>query len=559
VADTGAIRAGSAFVELFSDSSKLDKGLKDASRKLQSWGSSLVAVGSAVFAAGLAIDAAFDATALAFTHAGIEAGKMAARTGVGVEEITALGYAAERTGGSVEGLETALFRMERTVTGAMDGSREAADALRALGLSAGQLVRLTPDQQFKAFAEAISRIPNTAEQAARAQKVFGRGVLDILPLLKQGASGIEEFERRARELHLPISADEVKTAREFHGLMVDLKGSLQRVAYEVGKVALPALERLRGTVLPFVTQTIEWIGANQGLVLSLTKAGLALAGVGAGIVAVGIALKGLGVAVQVAQKIGFLFSPGGLLLGGLVALAAYAVYSSETLRATFTDAWDGIVDAVKAGDLALAGKIAFKGLQLAWEEVKGQLTDSFGELKFEFIDAMSRMILSSDVMTKALIAMGGAVDTILNKVGLLSDAELAEHARNNALLAGLDDKGRKELQDFLRRKAADKMAAGRGETAAEIARLQAELAKLHTEATSKAGRTPPGAPGFTPAPPGAFQGAIRADTAGTFAAFAAERLGGGENDARATALNTALTAQRLARLITIAEAGGQFT
>ena len=54
MANTGAIKAGAAFVELFSDSSKLDRGLKDASKKLKEWGSSIATVGGSVFAAGTA-------------------------------------------------------------------------------------------------------------------------------------------------------------------------------------------------------------------------------------------------------------------------------------------------------------------------------------------------------------------------------------------------------------------------------------------------------------------------------------------------------------------------
>ena len=46
----GAVRAGSAFVELFADPKKLEKGLAAASNRLKSWGNSLVGIGSKIFA-----------------------------------------------------------------------------------------------------------------------------------------------------------------------------------------------------------------------------------------------------------------------------------------------------------------------------------------------------------------------------------------------------------------------------------------------------------------------------------------------------------------------------
>jgi TP901 family phage tail tape measure protein len=52
---SGAIRAGRAFVELFADDSKLQRGLKRASRSLKTWGASAMRIGAAMTAASTAM------------------------------------------------------------------------------------------------------------------------------------------------------------------------------------------------------------------------------------------------------------------------------------------------------------------------------------------------------------------------------------------------------------------------------------------------------------------------------------------------------------------------
>lgn len=621
----------------FADPKKLDKGLQAASRKLKSWGDSVMKVGAAVWAAGTAIDAAFDATAMLFASTAGEAGKMSARTGIAVEAVTALAFAAERTGGSVEGLETSLLRMDRTITGAIGGQKEAADALRNLGLEADHLSRMTPDAAFKVLATAIAKIPNPMEQAARAQAVFGRGVLDLLPLLKRGGAGVEEFMQRARELHLTVSADDVKTAREFNGMMAELVASFKRVAYEVGKAALPALQALRGQVQPFVTKTIEWIQANRGLVVSITKIGLVIAGVGAGIIAIGGALYGLGAVVGV---IGAIVGPLvsivtflGPIGTAIVALGGYLLYTSGVggkalnwlgeqfggLKQDAVDAWEGIVAAVKAGDLKAAWAVAVAFVRLEWAKGVNWLSErwnQFGDFIYiksaEFFGGLTSIV--NDVTLAVKNVWRAMVDFMADKLDLLAtgaklvwngvaaDAAVAwakakgvfeKGAELDAKVQQIRDQQKAANEDAARgmverrgRREADS-AAGAAEDQrrhdmvaaavlaaerkvaearrqlreAEAAGNREEEARLRKElddaiAAAKNAKPPGGGGGGEAGGEKPFLGSVRAETAGTFAGLAASRLGGEGDSAQRTATNTALIAARILQLVRLAEQGG---
>ena len=95
MANAQGIRAGEAFVELFADDSRLVKGLKKASARLKGWGESVTAAGKSMLAGGGAILGALAGSAKVFADMGSELSDMSTRTGVSVEALSELGYAAK--------------------------------------------------------------------------------------------------------------------------------------------------------------------------------------------------------------------------------------------------------------------------------------------------------------------------------------------------------------------------------------------------------------------------------------------------------------------------------
>ena len=93
-----------------------------------------------------------------FASAGDALNKMSQRTGVSVEVLSELAYAAEQSGTDVETLEASLRKMQKQLVEAAGGSKSAVAALSALGLSVTDLGRLSPDAQFRLIAERLSQI-----------------------------------------------------------------------------------------------------------------------------------------------------------------------------------------------------------------------------------------------------------------------------------------------------------------------------------------------------------------------------------------------------------------
>src|SRR5262245_60668655 len=107
------IRAGGAFVEFFSKDGKLVGSLNKLSARFKAFGTSITSMGQRFATAGVLFATPLLASAKAFADAGSEMLDMSQRTGVSVEALSELGYAASQSGSNIEELETALKFMQR--------------------------------------------------------------------------------------------------------------------------------------------------------------------------------------------------------------------------------------------------------------------------------------------------------------------------------------------------------------------------------------------------------------------------------------------------------------
>ena len=380
----GVIQAGRAAVEAFLDTGPLQKQLGQMGRSLQSAGRRITSVGTAVAGVGAAITSPFIAATKVFANYGDKLDKISARTGVSVESISTLGFAAEQTGGSMENVEQVLLKMNRRLGRVTSIGGPAKAAMEELGLSVDQIAAMSPEERFLAIGEAMRNYGDDAAAAGLAQRALGTGVDKLLPLFKLGADGIEELRQQARDLGLEVGGDQATSAAELTDAWNAVTKQFRMVAFTVGGALAPALTKALGVISEILPAVIKWTQENAGLFQ-------VIAGVGAALVAGGTALAAFGSAVT-------LLGMGLTALGGLLAFVAtpfgaitLAAAAGVTALFAFTDAgkqlWEvlddigtifgGITDALSAGEFALAGEIAMTSLELAFFNGLNSVADMF--------------------------------------------------------------------------------------------------------------------------------------------------------------------------------------
>jgi hypothetical protein len=408
-AGTGSIRAGRAYVELFADGRKLYAGLRQASAKLKAFGASIREVGSRLMMLGGAALAPLAAVARLYGGMGDQLSHMSDRTGIAVEVLSALSFAAEQSGVEIEDLENGIRKMQKTIVDAATGSQSAIDALGRLGITVKDLDGLSPDQQLRLIADRMAEIADPTIRAATAMSIFGKNGTKMLPLLSLGADGIARLEQQAGRLGLVIGTEDAEAAHRFNRLLETLWSLVKRAGFALGSALAPALSEVAKWLGGAVMALTEWVKANQEAVVLALKVVAGILAAGAALVVVGTVLgvagRALGAVFTIASGVGSVFSllgtilggllsPIGLVIAGVLALGGYILYATGagvkalgwlaksfgTLLADAREAIGGIGDALAAGDMALAAKVLWTLLKLEWARGTGALKTAWANL-----------------------------------------------------------------------------------------------------------------------------------------------------------------------------------
>jgi len=412
VANTKGIRAGRAFVELGVDD-RIARGLQKAAQRLNAFGEGLRSIGLKVFAAGSAIAAPLVGAVKTFADSGDALEKMSRRTGVSVEALSELGFAAEQSGADFETLETGLRRMQKSIVDAAGGSDGAVEALARLRLTVADLVNLSPEQQFKLIAERLSQVADPTLRAALAMEIFGKSGTKLIPLLEGGAAGIEAFQQQARDLGLTMSTDAAKKAALLNDTLNILWRVVKRLTTTIGEALADAVIDLADRITRVVVTVMAWVKQNQAIIITAAKVAAGVMAAGAALVVVGTLVSGLGavfgVLASVVSGVGTVFGAFGSVLGALlnpIGLVVAAIAGLGTAILVYTGAgadalawlgdtfrWlkdgvlkviGGIADALAAGDLTLAAQVLWAGLKLAWETGIAPLRKAWNAFRYAF-------------------------------------------------------------------------------------------------------------------------------------------------------------------------------
>ena len=191
-----------------------------------------------------------------------------------------------------------------------------------------------------------------------------------------------------------------------------LGGALRRLSARFDNLQIAVGEALVKTLSDFITKVEDiivkltaWVEANQELVVQIVGA---IVGVGL----LGIAMIVLaGVITAVATVLGVVGTLLGVIVSVLTLMASHAILTTvalaglaatlfsmpdlmarvvksivdlgkhfEELLETVNKTWKGITDAISGGDMQLALKIAFLGIEIAWMETITSLTNAWNEM-----------------------------------------------------------------------------------------------------------------------------------------------------------------------------------
>lgn len=409
----GKTRMGGVFVEITAETRKFFSELSKINKSLSALGESVANVGSRMAAIGGIVTAPIMGAAAAFAIFGDSVAKMAIRTGLSTEAVSGLSYAAQQSGTDIDTLAKGMRSMRSSLDDAATGGTKASQAFAALGLNVEAMRGMSPEEQFYAIADALAAVPDAATRAALATQIFGKAGVSLIPMLAQGAGGIRALVDQAARLGVVIDQETADAASRLGDAMNDIATAMKGVAMAVGGAVAPLLTGAAKIISGLVAEIAKFVQENGKLVQIALVAGGAITGLGAALTAAGYAAIGLSAAFsaigailatvlspvalliaafaslvafgpQIQQMLGRAFGGAGQVIGSVLGMIgeplAAAINNAGVVLADLgtiaTNTFDGIFNAITAGNLMLAFDILMAGLYAGWARGSEALTNA---------------------------------------------------------------------------------------------------------------------------------------------------------------------------------------
>jgi hypothetical protein len=197
----------------------------------------------AALAAAFTLDAIKDGVLRAVDFADAM-GDMAARTGQSVESLTAMGYAAQFSGSSIDTYTAGIEKLSSGMADAANGNAAASGMFDKLGVSVTDANGKLRDSNavFLDVADKIAAIESPSEKTAVAMDVFGRSAgPELLQLLNQGSGGITALTAEAQRMGAVISTETAMQAGQFNDALDRAKIASNGLYMGIAKEVLPVL------------------------------------------------------------------------------------------------------------------------------------------------------------------------------------------------------------------------------------------------------------------------------------------------------------------------------
>lgn len=179
---------GGIYAELSLRDLNFRRGLKAAGAGLKSLSAGAARMAGNVAMAGAAASGAMAAGLAVGTKktiaAGAELDHLSSQTGVAVSSLMKIQQAYKDAGKGADTAGKDINKMQRAIYEAAQDPGGSMDYFADLGMSAADLMQMSPEEQFFAIGEALKGVGNQTKQAALAMDIFGRSGGELLTVFK---------------------------------------------------------------------------------------------------------------------------------------------------------------------------------------------------------------------------------------------------------------------------------------------------------------------------------------------------------------------------------------
>lgn len=198
--------------------------------------------------------------------------KMSQRTGVAVEQLSTLRYAADLSGVGLEDLDSLLVKLNKTLAQAGAGDAKAAEFLKQFGIASEDVKKglITTDEALKRIADRFANSPDGINKSAASLELFGKAGAKLIPLLNSGRAGIEGLQTEAKKLGLEMATNTAKQAEAMNDQLRTLSFASEGLKISVVNSMLPAMLSITTAMRDAAVEGGKLAGILAGLRVLMT-------------------------------------------------------------------------------------------------------------------------------------------------------------------------------------------------------------------------------------------------------------------------------------------------
>src|SRR5690625_1428783 len=360
--------------------------------------------------------------------------------GVSTDFYQEMDYWAGQNGISSDNMTKALERLNQRMGRAADGNEKYSSALEALGIDMNEVRdgTLSTEDAMAQSIQSLSEMESEQQKSAIASELFGTKLSrNLMPALQDGSLSMEEARKKAEELGIVISEDQLSAAEEFQDAQDDIKRSLSMVGAQIGLELMPRFQSMMDWTLAHIPQikdtisnafdtvsnsikdAVDWfrelspqtkkaIGLTAGMAAALGPVSIAIGtvmkifGPFIGIIGKGLTVVGKFGGLLPLLKAGFAALTGPI---GITVAAITALTTGFTLAYKKSDTFRGWIDKLKNAFLGLVPPIkkAIGFVVDFFRDKISEMTSFWDSEGSQFLDAFSNVFGGIWKVTKPVL------------------------------------------------------------------------------------------------------------------------------------------------------------
>lgn len=192
---------------------------------------------AAATGAAIATGKAFVSAANDVSEYGNNVDKMSQKMGISAQAYQEWDFIMQHAGANIEGMKTSMLKLTKA-------AESGDEAFAALGISQEQLASMNQEEIFSATIKGLQDIQDEGQRTVLANKLLGKGAVELAPLLNMSSSEIDNMREQVHELGGVMSDDAVKAAATYQDELQNMNTAFDGVKKNMVSKFLPGMSQV---------------------------------------------------------------------------------------------------------------------------------------------------------------------------------------------------------------------------------------------------------------------------------------------------------------------------